>query len=89
MLKIILSLIPMPDLIYSVLKESLQGLLKDCSEMNGLLRTLLEILTAQDSCAAPQKHFRGVGDRLSSIDHVIKKKQRDIDTIIEAVEQSL
>jgi hypothetical protein len=74
-------------LIYSVLKEALQGLLKDCSEMNGLLRILLDILTCQDSTTS--KSIRGVGDRLSSIDHVIKKKQRDIDTIIEVVEQSL
>jgi len=70
-----------------VLKEALQGLLKDCSEMNGLLRILLDILTCQDSTTS--KSIRGVGDRLSSIDHVIKKKQRDIDTIIEVVEQSL
>jgi len=73
-----------------VLKHSMCELLSDCGELNQLLKQLISILKTpkkESRSAQPNKLTPNLLNQISSIDHMITKKQNEIDNLLNGLEK--
>ena len=65
-------------------------LLSDCGELNQLLKQLISILKTpkkESRSAQPNKLTPNLLNQISSIDHMITKKQNEIDNLLNGFEK--
>ena len=60
---------------FSALKSAIAGLLYDCSELNGLLKGLIQLIPSKDINI----------DQLKNLDNAVSRKETEIENIMKLV----